>query len=331
VSDRRPRVGLVLGAGGPVGHAFHVGVLDALLSELGWDARAADVIVGTSAGSIVGAGLRSGLGPDDMRRRALGLPMSAQGADIARRIDAALSAARRRARPARARARAVASPARLRRALRQPWDVRAGSLFSAVMPSGVVPGDHLAAPYDELWGPTWPTDPLWIVAVDLDVGRRVVFGRDGAPLTRLGPAVQASCAIPGYFEPVGIGTARYVDGGVHSTTNADLLTDADVDLVVISAPMSSVGGTPALSPRSAMRQIARRWVAGEVIALRGAGVGVLTIQPTAADAEVMAGDALDATKAPEIIEQVSASVRAHVGDPRLEARVALLRAAGRSR
>src|SRR5437764_10757788 len=51
------RVGVVLGAGGVTGDAFHRGVLRALW-EAGYDARTADVIVGTSAGSMVGAFLR---------------------------------------------------------------------------------------------------------------------------------------------------------------------------------------------------------------------------------------------------------------------------------
>ena len=310
-----------------MGHAFHLGVLHALQTAFDWDAREADVIVGTSAGSVVGAGLRSGLGPDDMRRRALGQPLSAPGAEIARRVEAAVAAVNRRARPRPAKARMIASPARLRRALREPWNVRPGSLFSAVLPPGAVPGDHLGAPYDALWGPAWPTRPLWIVAVDLDVGTRVVFGRPGAPPARLGQAVQASCAIPGYFEPVGIGTARYVDGGVHSTTNADLLVDQHLDLVVISAPMSTVGGTPELSPRYAMRQIARRWVAGEVAALRARGVEVVVVQPTPADIDVMSGNPMDPAKAPAVVEQVSATALAHVRDPRVAPRLGVLRRA----
>ena len=55
------RIGLVLGAGGAVGHAFHAGVLAALADETGWDAREAEVVVGTSAGSVVGALLRAGM------------------------------------------------------------------------------------------------------------------------------------------------------------------------------------------------------------------------------------------------------------------------------
>src|SRR4029453_17418931 len=49
------RVGLVLGAGGVVGHAFHAGVLRALAEVTGWDPRRAEVVVGTSAGAPAGA------------------------------------------------------------------------------------------------------------------------------------------------------------------------------------------------------------------------------------------------------------------------------------
>ena len=61
-----PRIGLVLGAGGAVGHAFHAGVLAGLAEEIGWDARDAEVVVGTSAGSVVGALLRAGLTARDL-------------------------------------------------------------------------------------------------------------------------------------------------------------------------------------------------------------------------------------------------------------------------
>src|SRR5436305_14535293 len=73
------RVGLVLGAGGPVGHAFHSGVL-AALAEGGWDARDAAVIVGTSIGAVTGAFLRAGISPADLYARATGRPMSEDGA-----------------------------------------------------------------------------------------------------------------------------------------------------------------------------------------------------------------------------------------------------------
>ena len=61
MGDGAPRIGLVLGAGGVAGGAFHAGVLAALEEATGWDPRTAAVVVGTSAGSITGATLRAGL------------------------------------------------------------------------------------------------------------------------------------------------------------------------------------------------------------------------------------------------------------------------------
>jgi NTE family protein len=63
---------------------------------------------------------------------------------------------------------------------------------------------------------------LWITAVRRRDLRRVVFGRHDL-LTPLSAAVAASCAIPGHLAPLRIGAHSYVDGGVHSPTNADLV------------------------------------------------------------------------------------------------------------
>src|SRR5262245_23679396 len=60
------KLGLVLGAGGVVGMAYHAGVLQALAVEGGLDARTADLVVGTSAGSVVGALLRTGTSPQEI-------------------------------------------------------------------------------------------------------------------------------------------------------------------------------------------------------------------------------------------------------------------------
>ena len=53
--------GLVLGAGGTPGYHWNVGVLDALADATGFDPRRADVLVGTSAGSLVASSLRAGV------------------------------------------------------------------------------------------------------------------------------------------------------------------------------------------------------------------------------------------------------------------------------
>ena len=65
-------VGLVLGAGGTVGLAYHCGVLHALAQVAGVKADEAELVVGTSAGSVIGAYLRAGWTTDDMWQFALG-------------------------------------------------------------------------------------------------------------------------------------------------------------------------------------------------------------------------------------------------------------------
>jgi NTE family protein len=332
------RIALVLGAGGAVGHAFNVGVLSALADEFGWDARDADLIVGTSAGSVVGASLRVGLDPLDMRRRALGSPLSDEGSELIRRAESAVSRARtaaaevvadepqQSAGSSRTPRRRVASPERLLRAFREPWKVTPGSLFSALVPAGRLPTGYIGAAYRDLHGDGWPHRDLWIAAVDLDVGVRVVFGRDGSPEATLGQAVEASCAIPGYFAPVTIGASRYVDGGAHSTTNADLVAEFPErpDLAIVTVPMSAAGSA-VRTPRHSIRQLARRSVAREARLLREQGIEVVTFQPTAADLAVMAGDSMDPTKAGTVCRQAVGSTIAHVREPDVAGRLTALR------
>ena len=108
-----------------------------------------------------------------------------------------------------------------------------------------------------LFPDAWPSAPLWICAVRQDDGRRVVFGRDGL-CPPVPDAVAASCAIPSFFSPVEIGEHGYIDGGVHSPTNADVLRDTALDLVIISSPMSRQGRRPRLAADQAMRAVGRR-------------------------------------------------------------------------
>jgi NTE family protein len=300
-------IALVLGAGGTVGHAFHAGVLAALADVRGWDARRADVVVGTSAGSVVAVLLRAGLPPTDLLQRGSRLPLSAEGEAVVRRAGLGPP----RARPPRPRpSGSMASPTRLARAARAPWAVTPGSLAAAFLPAGQLATADMAVPFDNLYGDAWPSRTTWIVAVQLDSGRRVAFGQRGAPAAGVGEAVRASCAIPAYFEPAVIGGERYVDGGVHSTTNADLVAAERPDLVLVSAPMSAArGALRRLDPVTAVRRFASLSLAREVAGLRSRGIDVVTCQPTARDLEAMAGDSLDPAK----FAPVAARVRETVG------------------
>src|ERR671917_306433 len=57
------KVGLVLGAGGVKGGAWLTGGLEAIARETGWDPASAEFVVGTSAGSMMGGLLASGVPP----------------------------------------------------------------------------------------------------------------------------------------------------------------------------------------------------------------------------------------------------------------------------
>ena len=128
-----------------------------------------------------------------------------------------------------------------------------------------------------LLGEGWPTG-LWLCATQRDTGTSAVFGEPGSPSVPLSEAVAASCAIPTYFKPVVIDGAEYVDGGIRSSTNADLLLDTPLDVVIVIAPLST------RDPRSRewaapLRLWAHRHVKKEVSALRAAGIRVLLIEP----------------------------------------------------
>ncbi len=68
--DRRA---LVLGGGGVTGIAWETGLI-AGLAELGIDLAAADVVIGTSAGSVVGADIASGQELEALYRAQLAPP-----------------------------------------------------------------------------------------------------------------------------------------------------------------------------------------------------------------------------------------------------------------
>jgi NTE family protein len=245
------RVGLVLGAGGVTGDAFHRGVLRAL-DESGWDARAADAIVGTSAGAMVGSHLRRPRAP----KPGTGGSATVHGRRLGRVPDLSPFLA----------------------VLRRPWQARAGVLATSMLPTGQHSTEFIAAGVRHYFGDAWSEQPLYIAAVRRRDGRRVVFGAEGAPRTDLARAVAASCAIPGYFHPVEIDGESYVDGGVHSPTNADVLVGKQLDIVIVSSPMS-LTGRPRATLDVGPRLWAARYLRREARALRAAGASVLTIAP----------------------------------------------------
>ena len=303
VAESSPRIGLVLGAGGVVGGAFHAGVLSALEEVTGWDPRRASVIVGTSAGSVIAAALRAGLSTEEIFARGEGtrpptIPSRSSG------LPQPARARRIRLEPGPGRT-AADVMALMRRAALRPLAARPLAILASLIPDGTVPAEFIRSGIEAILPASWPTDPLWICAVRQSDGRRVVFGRDAYP--DVAAAVTASCAIPGVFRPEVIDGVSFVDGGAHSPTNADVLAGSGLDLVIVSSPMSMAGR----GLRLALDQPARRWsralLDAEATILRRQGAGVVAFQPNRADLEVMGLNAMDRSRRTPVARQARES------------------------
>lgn len=264
--------------------AYHAGVLRALEEVGGIRPDDADLVVGTSAGSMIGAMVRSGLSTEDLYRASLGEhpdiglersdtnPWQAAWEspfDVARRVLGSLYVLQRSA----LRFPVPHLPAALRRAFPGGFFTiaEAEDTLSTVMPT------------------TWPTKPLWLVSVDVRTGRRVVLGRRNPPRTDLHTAVKASCAIPAFFQPQRVGRRTLVDGGVHSTTNLDLATKIDPDLIIGVVPMGyDEASAPGLRERLA-RHVTHLRLRREVAQAVRRDIDVLLIQPTSRDLHAFGG------------------------------------------
>jgi NTE family protein len=162
-------------------------------------------------------------------------------------------------------------------------------------------GEQLAA-LRELEQPGWPEPALWICAVRRRDGRRVVFGRPDAPQVPIHLAVAASCAVPGYFAPVRIEGRSYIDGGVHSPTNAAILRTSGIDLAIVISPMSGAAGWRP-DVHTATRRHSTRLLHREVRALEAAGIRTAVFAPGPEEQEVMGHDVMSRTRLSEVIRE----------------------------
>jgi NTE family protein len=153
--------------------------------------------------------------------------------------------------------------------------------------------------------PAWPQEATWICAVDLEDGRRVVFGRDAT--TTMGQAVSASCAIPGFYAPVVIEGRRHVDGGMWSTHNLDLLAGLGLDLVVVSAPMSTADPT-AVERATLARLPVNRRLAREAAQVTRSGTRVVRIEPDTRLRQIMGTTTMQLSRRPAVADAAHALV-----------------------
>ena len=302
---RRGGTGLVLGAGGVLGAAWMTGALAGLADRLPCAAADVDLIVGTSAGSVLAAALRCRAPFEEMvawqRGQATGLL----------RESAAL-AAHDGPLPPLPRWRFGSVPLAWA-AMITPYRVPPWVAASAWLPHGrgqhaalrsLVTGLQVAS-----GGPPsswWADGRTWIAAVDYDTGQRVLFGRDGAPAASLPEAVVASCSIPGWYEPAVIGGRRYVDGGVRSMTSLDVLAGTDIQDVYVLAPLASTETDHPLQPHLRMerglRQVLTHAVVRQARALAARGKRVTVLTPGPRDLAAMGINLMDPRRRQAVLE-----------------------------
>ncbi|MFL5824757.1 MAG: patatin-like phospholipase family protein [Solirubrobacteraceae bacterium] len=325
-----PRIGLVLGAGGILGGAWLVGALHAIASESGWDPGSASYVVGTSAGSMIGALVASGVPPWFMVAHSAGEELEGLADARGRAASTADRSAGATFRLDRSGIAFGPGSWRLAAAsLARPYRYSPAAVISGWLPRGLVSTEPLKDTIRRACADPWAPHPnYWAMAVDYRTGRRVAFGRADAPRAELPDAVAASCAIPGFYRAVEIGGRPYVDGGVYSTSNLDVLRDQAVDLVVALNPMSSlhVGGPRTLGERVAfsMRQAAGRRLGSEAKRLRANGIEVALIQPTVQDLDVMGGNLMSARRRHDVIQTAVRTVTEQLRESGLGERLSRL-------
>ncbi len=278
----------------------------ALQMATGWAPDAADVVVGTSAGAFAASIVRSqALSLDSIVK-----PGERQE-DVADRIRSWVYRKSRFRGVGRWMRRGIVP------SIRHPGLTAVLGAPGRYDAAGI--GDWVAAQAPEV-APTWPERPTVIVAYDLEERRRVAFGTLNAPDVALRDAVAASSAVPIVFSPYEIKGKSYVDGGVVSGTNADLVlgNPQPLDLLLVLAPMA------AEEQRSRARfyeqifdRVGRSALHDELVAIASAwpATDTLVLRPTPAVLAVMRPNPMDPNQAVPTFVRTLASLRTKLAAP----------------
>lgn len=253
----------------------------ALEVEAGFSPDHAEVIVGTSAGSVIGAYLRTGMTTRDMWLLALGQhPMrDAFGRSAEREPDLFQPTWNN---PVDIVRHLIGSAYVLARAI-SPFPLQPPGFLKAIFPGGMFTLEEGRRRFAEELPNEWPEKALWLTTVDIVTGRRVVLGREGAPPVDLPRAVLASAAIPGIYQPVQVGRRSLIDGGAHSTSNLDLAVQAGVDRIIGVVPLAFDTALPPGPLGQIVRRIPARMLSAEMDLARRRGIEVLLFRPSAAE------------------------------------------------
>ena len=300
------RVGLVLGGGGVTGASYHLAALLALEMATGWEPKTADVIIGTSAGAFAAAIVRSGtLSLDSIVKE------GEQQEEVARRIHSWVYR--------KSHSHGVGRWIRhgLVPSIRRPGLTAVLGAPGRYDASGI--GDWVAEQAPTI-ADSWPDRPTVIVAYDLKERQRVAFGTVNAPDVALRDAVAASSAVPIVFSPYEIKGRSYVDGGVISGTNADLVLGSPepLDLMLVLAPMAAEEQRQqARFYEQMFDRVGRSALHDELIAVAKAwpATDTLVLRPTPAVLAVMRPNPMDSGQAVPTFVRTLASLRTKLAGP----------------
>ncbi len=251
---------LVLGGGGAVGVAWEVGVI-AGLAAAGFDltgqhspgSHTPELILGTSAGSIVGAMLST-----HHIDRLIDLATSSASSAVIEEVVPLLDFVKMAETFAAWQNISEANPENLRRVceLAASTVTISEERWVGSMADNVAPG--------------WPDARFHCTAVDTATGQRVIWGASSK--VDVARAVASSCSVPAIFPSVTITsdgvTSRYTDGGVHSGTSIDFA--AGHDRILVLAPIGSWAG-------DSLDAAAARGIATETAHAESTGSAVLSL------------------------------------------------------
>lgn len=238
----KPRIGLALAGGGPLGAIYEVGALCALEESIeGLDFSDCTGFIGVSAGGIIAACLANGLTPrelcagfienssappDHFDPAVLLHPHWQEYAQRIRRLPQLIGEA-------------------LWRVLFERRSLLGAlELLGRALPTGLLNSDALAAQLKQMFSLPGRSDDfrelkqrLLLVATDLDSGETIAFGRPGWDHVPISRAVQASAALPGLYPPVEIDGRHLVDGALKKTMHGSLLLEQGIDLMFMLNPL----------------------------------------------------------------------------------------------
>lgn len=210
---RESRRAIVLGGGGVAGIAWEYGLLAGLLDH-GIPLNDADLVVGTSAGSVVGATLRGDGVHAAFTSQSIPIEMddaAVDAFDVSVFMQVMADAVTNSSGEVSARA-------------------EIGTYALAVPRDEAAAAAQVAMVAAQLPSREWPPRALNVTAVDATDGTFRVF--DNASDVDLARAIMASCSVPGVGPTTHLEGREYMDGGMRSGTNADVATGYGRVLVI---------------------------------------------------------------------------------------------------